>query len=80
MKVKAYIMINVKTGSEDDVCKELAKFDEVESVATIYGEYDAVVKIVLPDMARLDDFLLEKLRGIPNITLTATMLIDKEYK
>jgi len=80
MTVKAYIMMNVKTGSEDEVCQELAKFDEVEDVSTIYGEYDAVVKVNALDMDHLDGFILEKLRGMPNIFLTATMLIAKEYK
>ena len=80
MTVKAYIMINVNTGKEDEVCEELVKFDEVEEVATIYGEYDAVVKVLANDMDHLDHFILKKLRGIPNIFLTATMLIVKEYK
>lgn len=80
MTVKAYIMLNVNTGSEDEVCEELVKFKEVEEVATIYGEYDAVVKVSASDMDHLDNFILEKLRGIPNIFLTATMLIAKEYK
>jgi len=80
MTVKAYIMLNVNTGSEDEVCEELVKFKEVEEVATIYGEYDAVVKDSASDMDHLDNFILEKLRGIPNIFLTATMLIAKEYK
>ena len=78
--MKAYIMMNVNTGSEDEVCDELVKFEEVEEVATIYGEYDAVVKVRASDMDHLDHFILKKLRGIPNIFLTATMLIVKEYK
>lgn len=80
MTVRAYIMINVKTGTEDEVCEELVKFEEVEEVATVYGEYDAVVKVQAKDMKQLDHFIIEKLRGIPNIFLTATMLIAKEYQ
>ena len=80
MSVKAFIMINVKIGTEDEVCKELVKFDEVEEVATIYGEYDAVIKVSATDMNHLDRFIIENLRGIPNIFLTATMIIAKEYK
>jgi len=80
MTVKAYIMVNVNTGSEDEVCEELAKFEEVKEVATIYGEYDAVAKVRARDMDHLDSFILEKLRGIPNIILTATMIIAKEHK
>jgi len=79
MTVKAYIMINVNTGKEDEVCKELVKFKEVENAATIYGEYDAVIKVKTNDMNHLDRFILEKLREISNIFLTATMLIANEY-
>jgi len=80
MSVKAYIMINVKTGTEDEVCKELVKFEEVEEVATIYGEYDAVIRVRAEDMSHLDRLITERLRGMPNIFLTATMLIAKKYK
>jgi DNA-binding Lrp family transcriptional regulator len=80
MSVKAYIMLNAKIGKEDEICKELVEFDEVEEVSTIYGEYDAVIKVATEDMNHLDQFILQKLRGISHIALTATMLIAKEYK
>ncbi len=80
MSMKAYIMLNVKTGKEDEICRELVNFKEVEEVATIYGEYDAIIKVSADDMNHLDRFILQKLRGISNISLTATMLIAKEYK
>ncbi len=80
MTVNAYIMISARTGKEDEVCKELVKFDQVETVATIYGEYDAIIKVGAEDMNQLDKFILKDLRGVPNISLTATMIIAKEYK
>ncbi len=80
MSVKAYIMMNVKTGTEEEVCESLLKYEEVEEAATIYGEYDAIVKINTGDMNELDSFIMNKLRAIPNIFLTATMLIAKEFK
>jgi len=80
MTVKAYIMINAKSGTEDEICKELAEFEEVEGVSTIYGQYDVIIKVAAEDMPGLDDFILNKLRGIPNIILTATMIINREYR
>lgn len=80
MSVKAYILMNVKTGTEDEICKRLVKFKEVEEVSTIYGQYDALIKVGTEDMNHLDSFILNELRGISNITLTATMIISKEYK
>lgn len=80
MSIEAYIMMNIKSGSEDQVCETLTKYKEVEEVAVIYGEYDAVIKVKTSDMKTLDTFIIENLRAIPNIFLTATMLIAKQYK
>ncbi|MGD2142615.1 MAG: Lrp/AsnC ligand binding domain-containing protein [Candidatus Bathyarchaeota archaeon] len=80
MTVKAFILLSVSTGTEDEVCKELVKFDEVEEVATIYGEYDAILKVGAKDMNHLDQFITKKLRSVKNIFLTATMIIAKEHK
>jgi len=80
MSAKAYIMINVKTGTEDEVCEKVLKFSEVEEAAAIYGEYDLILKVEAKDMNRLDKLIVDRLRAIPDILLTATMLIAKEYK
>jgi len=80
LSIEAYIMMNIKSGSEDQVCQALTDYQEVEEVAVIYGEYDAVIKVKTSDMKTLDTFIIEKLRSIPNIFLTATMLIAKQYK
>ena len=80
MSIEAYIMMNIKSGSEDEVCEKLTTYEEVEEVAVIYGEYDAIIKVKTEDMKALDGFIIKKLRSIPNIFLTATMLIAKQYK
>ena len=80
MTVKAYILVNVNTGTEDEVCKALGEFDEVETVATIYGEYDAIIKVAAKDMNQLDEFITSQLRSLPNIFMTSTMIIAREHK
>jgi DNA-binding Lrp family transcriptional regulator len=80
MTVKAYILVNVSTGTEDEVSKALVEFDEVEEVATIYGEYDAIIKVAAKDMNQLDDFITSRLRSLPNIFMTSTMIIAREHK
>jgi DNA-binding Lrp family transcriptional regulator len=80
MSVEAYIMMNIKSGSEDEVCENLTQYKEVEEVAIIYGEYDAIIKVKTENMKSLDTFIVSKLRAIPNIFLTATMIIAKQFK
>ena len=78
--IEAYIMMNIKSGAEDDVCKVLAENQMVEEVAVIYGEYDAIIKVKAENMKTLDGFITDTLRALPNIFLTATMLIATQYK
>ena len=78
--IEAYIMMNIKSGSEDEVCKVLAEKPMVEEVAVIYGEYDAIIKVKAENMKTLDGFITDTLRALPNIFLTATMLIATQYK
>jgi DNA-binding Lrp family transcriptional regulator len=79
-EITAYIMMNIKSGSEDEVCEKLTEYQQVEEVAVIYGEYDAIIKVKTDNMKTLDNFITESLRALPNIFLTATMLIAKQYK
>jgi DNA-binding Lrp family transcriptional regulator len=80
MSVKAYIMMNIKSGSEDEVCEKLLSYDEIEEVSTIYGEFDVIAKVKAVDMNSLDNLIVRRLRSIPDIILTATMLIAREFK
>ncbi len=79
-KIEAYIMMNIKSGAEDEVCEALAQNPIVEEVSVIYGEYDAILKVKSENMRTLDKFITETVRALPNIFLTATMLIAKQYK
>ena len=79
-KIEAYIMMNIKSGAEDEVCQVLAQNPVVEEVAVIYGEYDAIIKVKAENMKTLDAFITDTLRSLPNIFLTATMLIATQYK
>ena len=80
MPVQAYILFKVTSGTEREVCRRIADFDEVLLVSTIYGEYDVIAKIYVPDMEALDEFLSVKIRKVPSVLLTSTMIIAREYK
>ncbi len=38
------------------------------------------MKTETKDVEQLKDLILEKLRAVPGITYTATMIVDKEYQ
>jgi len=80
MTVQAYILLKVSSGAERDVCQKIAHFDEVLVAGIIYGEYDVIAKISVPDMRALEEFLSVKIRKVPSVLVTSTMIIAREYK
>ena len=80
MTIFAYILVTLKSGAERDVCKKLSSLEEVIQVDELYGEYDAIAKVQSEDLSQLDKFLTDKLRALPDIFLTTTMIVAQEYK
>jgi len=80
MAVLAYVLVTLKSGAEREVCKKVSSFEEVLQVDELYGEYDAILKVRADDLSQLDKFLTDKLRVLPDIFLTTTMIVAKEYR
>jgi DNA-binding Lrp family transcriptional regulator len=73
-------MVTVKSGSERDFLKQISEFKEVVEANLVIGENDAVLKICVKDISHIDNFLTEKLRVLPDVFLTTTMIITEEFK
>ncbi len=80
MAMIAYVLFKVNSGTEREVCQKIINFNEVMEVDIIFGEYDLIAKISASDLEALEDFLSQKLRNVPSIILTSTMLVGREYK
>ena len=80
MATLSYILVTLKSGAERDVCERVSSFEEVVQVDELYGEYDAIVKVRVEDLSQLDKFLTDKLRALPDIFLTTTMIVAREYR
>ena len=76
----AYVLVTLRSGAERDVCNKVSNFEEVVQVDELYGEYDTIVKVQVEDLAQLDKFLTDRLRALPDIFLTTTMIVAKEYR
>jgi DNA-binding Lrp family transcriptional regulator len=80
MAVLAYVLFKVSSGTEREVAKKLTEFDEVQQADIIFGEYDVVAKMLTSDLETLEGFVSEKVRTVPNVLVTSTMIISREYK
>lgn len=79
MVIKAYVLFKVNSGAEKEVCKKIADLNNVLDASIIYGEYDIIARVVVPELTHLNDFL-DKVRSIPSVILTSTMIVAQEYK
>jgi len=80
MTVEAYVLFKVSSGTERESCEKIAELDEVSIVSIVYGEYDIIARISVPDMQALERFVGEKIRKVPSLLVTSTMVIAREYK
>ncbi|MCS7119932.1 MAG: Lrp/AsnC ligand binding domain-containing protein [Candidatus Bathyarchaeota archaeon] len=79
MPIKAYMLLNVSSGSEKEVCKKISDFDEVLDASIVYGEFDIIVKVSVEDLDALET-LSEKIRTTAGVMMTSTMIVAREYK
>jgi DNA-binding Lrp family transcriptional regulator len=80
MAILAYVLFKVNSGTEREVCQKLVEFDEVVQADIIFGEYDVLAKIETQNLSILEEFVSEKIRNVPNVLVTSTMIISREYK
>ena len=70
----AYVLINVETGSDEEVLKELKKVEGVVEAYTVYGVYDIIAKIEADTMDKLKDIVTWQVRRLNKVRSTQTMM------
>jgi DNA-binding Lrp family transcriptional regulator len=80
MSVLAYVLITVQSGGEKEVLKRISNLKEITEANLVVGEYDAIVKVKVENISELDTFLTDKLRSLPDVFLTTTMIITQQFK
>jgi anthranilate phosphoribosyltransferase len=72
--VTAFILATTKPGKEKETLVSLVNLNEIKDAYTVYGDYDIVLHTETKDLDDLNNFLLKKLRDIPSIAATTTMI------
>jgi len=72
---KAFLLINVESGFEDTVLKELKNIRGVEEAYYSYGVYDLITKIKAETMEQLKDMVTKQVRTLPKVRSTLTLIM-----
>ena len=75
---RAFVLINVESGSEDEVLKELKKTEGVEEAYFSYGVYDLITRIKADTMENLKDIVTRKIRTLNKVRSTLTLIMMEE--
>jgi len=75
---RAFVLINVESGAEQEVVNELKKIEGVEEAYFSYGVYDIITKIKADSMERLKDLVTRKVRTIGRVRSTLTLIMMEE--
>jgi DNA-binding Lrp family transcriptional regulator len=75
---RAFVLINVESGSEDEVLNELKIIEGVDEAYFSYGVYDLITKIKADSMDKLKELVTRRIRTLSRVRSTLTLIIMEE--
>ena len=75
---RAFVLINVESGSEDEVLKELKTIEGVDEAYFSYGVYDLITKIKADSMDKLKELVTRRIRTLSKVRSTLTLIMMEE--
>ena len=73
----AYVLAKVEAGKDREVFREIQNLGGVRKASATYGMYDLHIEVMFDAVEGLDAFVFDKLRKIPGITETVTMIASE---
>ena len=71
----AYLLLNVETGTEEDVIESLKSLQEVKEARMVYGVYDVIVRVETGTMEELKNVVSWTIRRLDMVRSTMTMIV-----
>lgn len=77
--VSAVVLMKIVRGAVSEVAQRLTELEGVREVYSVAGRYDLVALLRVADNAAMADLVTDKIRAIPNIENTETLLAFRTY-
>lgn len=75
---KAFVLINVESGAEEEVLDQIRRSEGVEEAYYSYGVYDIIAKMKAETMEKLREAVSRKLRTVNKVRSTLTLIMMEE--
>ena len=73
----AYVLIGLLECDEKEVIEKLLALKEVEEAHILFGEWDIIAKIKAENPEEAGTFVMEKIRSLPDVKITSTLIVAK---
>jgi DNA-binding Lrp family transcriptional regulator len=76
--MKAYVFLETKPGTSEEVLQYLRKISQVKGVKqvdSVYGRFDAIVIVEATDLNQLGDLVYRMIEKVPNVTHSETSIV-----
>ena len=78
-RISGFVLMNVKSGTLEEVSKQLAENERISAVYEVHGPNDLIMKIGASDLDEMRDLILE-IRKIPNVVTSELIPVFKIWK
>jgi DNA-binding Lrp family transcriptional regulator len=75
---RAFVLVNVESGAEEQVLKQLKSVEGVAEAYVTYGVYDLMVRVKADTMEELKDIVTHKIRTSKQVHSTLTLIMMEE--
>ncbi|RMF05802.1 Lrp/AsnC family transcriptional regulator [Candidatus Woesearchaeota archaeon] len=75
--VLAYVLISLGAVDEQEILQKLKEMEEVREAHVLFGEWDLIAKVEVGSSEELGEFMIEKIRKLPHVRLTSTLIAAK---
>ena len=71
----AYLLLNVETGTEEEVMRSLKSIGEVKEARMVYGVYDIIIRVETETMEEMKNIVNGRIRRLFRVRSTMTMIV-----
>ncbi len=71
----AYLLLNVETGTEEEVIRSLKPIQEVREARMVYGAHDIIIRVETETMEEMKNVVNGRIRRLYRVRSTMTMIV-----
>ena len=73
--MRAFVLLRVPAKQVDRTLDRLSELEGIAEASAVYGETDIIAKLEVPSQAELDELVIGRIQGMPEVEATRTFIV-----